>query len=183
MLGIDGSGKSTAIAALVHILQQQDLPTQRVANPAARKWLNQRVDNSRFEISRATQDGIESIFRLFNVTRNTIKASLFSGVTVMDRHLACQLALRQVRGLPQGRFFLWLALAYTQDADVVVLDVGADTAYSRIHQRGEDTETKEFLEASRNAYLEMAAKHKWTVISSAQSVDGVVDELLAVLEK
>lgn len=183
MLGIDGSGKSTAVAALVHALKQEDVLAQRVANPAARKWLNHRVANSRFEISRATQDGIESIFRLFNVARNTIKASLFSGVTVMDRHVACQLALRQVRGLPQGRFFLWLALACAKDADVVVLDVGADTAYSRIQQRGEDTETKEFLEASRNAYLEMAARHKWTVISSAQRVDGVVEELLAVLDK
>ncbi len=183
MLGVDGSGKSTAVAALVHALKQQDLPAQQVANPAARKWLNQRVAYSRFEISPATQDGIESMFRLFNVARNTIKSSLFSGVTVMDRHLACQLALRQVRGLPQGRFFRWLALAYAKDADVVVLDVGADTAYSRIHQRGEDTETKEFLKASRNAYLELAAKHNWTVLSSAQSIDGVVDELLAVLDK
>lgn len=183
MLGTDGSGKSTAINALVSKLRQQNFKAQRLANPAGRRWLNQRIEDSRFKLPIPAQDGIESVLRLGNVVINTIRASLFSGITVMDRHLACQLALRQVRHLPQGKLLLWLALAHARDARVVVLDVGADTAYSRIKLRGEDSEPLAFLAASRNAYLELAAKHNWTVISSAQSVDGVVDELLTVLDK
>ena len=97
------------------------------------------------------------------------------GLVIMDRHLACQLVLREVRGLPPGRVLPWLSDRLLNRSLVAVLDVPAETAHARIVARGEDDEPLDFLRATRSAYLQSAASRNWTVVDAT----GPTREVLA----
>ncbi len=82
----------------------------------------------------------------------------------MDRHVACQLVLRSVRGLPQGVVLPWILARLPRPDAIILIDVPADVAYSRILRRGEDSETMAYLSSSREAYLEIALARGWHIV-------------------
>jgi dTMP kinase len=127
--------------------------------------------------------------RSVNVLAAHARAALFrrrvqrgaGGLLVMDRHLACQLVLRDVRGLPRGRFLPWLAGRLPAPDAIVLLDVPAEVAYARIHARGEDHESLAYLRAARTAYLGLAATEGWHVIDATEAPARVADALRDVV--
>lgn len=183
ILGMDGAGKTTTIRELVRSLELRGQAAQSLANPAGRRWLTRAEQKLGLTMPIALQDAMETMIRTGNIALNARRAALFPGMTVMDRHLFCQLALRSIRQLPHGRFLTWLARNSVQRAQVVVLDVDVRTAHARIVARGEDSETYAFLHASRAEYLRLAATHGWPVIDATQSTARVVDELMTLWEK
>ncbi|WP_404288968.1 thymidylate kinase [Glutamicibacter arilaitensis] len=183
ILGMDGAGKTTTIRELVRTLELRGQTAQGLANPAGRRWLSRAALGLGITVPLMIQDKIETMIRIGNIALNTARIAQFSGVTVMDRHLFCQLALRGIRQLPHGRILPWMARKSVQQAQVVVLDVDVRTAHSRIVARGEDSETYAYLHASRAEYLRLAAANGWPVVDATQSTTRVVNELLALVEK
>jgi dTMP kinase len=89
---------------------------------------------------------------MFNVLVSAVRATRFPGLVVMDRHLHCQLALRQARGLRRGRFLPWLIRHLPAPDQIIHLEVSPETAHRRIAARGTDEESVAELTALRNAY-------------------------------
>lgn len=119
--------------------------------------------------------------RLINVLTAQLRAAVFPGTTVMDRHLQCQQVLRAVRGLPRGRFLPWLVQILPRADAVVLLDLPAETAQARISARGEDSESTAYLRAAREAYLRMARSSGWHVVDAFGSRSEVLDRVLAAI--
>lgn len=181
VLGTDGAGKSTVIAALVKDLERSGLAAQQLANTAGRRWLNRRSRELGLSLSPLLQDFIESVIRGANVLLNSLKADRFCGISVMDRHIYCQLVLRQLRGQFSGFILPWLARRSTKNALIVVLDVPPELAHYRVHTREDDFETLDYLRASRGEYLNLAKANGWPVIDSSRPIAQVVAQLRALL--
>ncbi|MET1034947.1 MAG: dTMP kinase [Arthrobacter sp.] len=179
VLGADGSGKTTAAAGLVASELGAGRPAQHLRNPAGRRWLARVTGPLGPRVPPRWADRFESAVRTLNVLAAHARAARFVGVTVMDRHLACQLVLRRVRGLPPGLFLPWLERALPRPDAVVLLDVPAETAHARIAARGEDSESLGYLRAARTEYLALAASRGWHVVDAGGSPDEVVDRVLA----
>lgn len=173
LLGIDGVGKTTTAEAVAQAARDSDTPVIVLRNPAGRRWLG-RV-SARFEIELPVRwtDRFETVVRTVNVLASKVRAWHRDGLVIIDRHLVCQLVLRQVRGLPQGRFLPWMAHALLGADTVVVLDVPAEVAYERIRARGEDSESLDFLRATRAAYVEMAQNQGWGVVDATGPTDAI----------
>jgi dTMP kinase len=185
VLGIDGAGKSTAARALIDAERAAGREAVLVRNPAGRRWLSRVASRLGVEVPARWKERFETVVRSVNVLVAHARAALFvrrvrhgaGGLVVMDRHLACQLVLREVRGLPHGRFLPWLARRLPAPDAVVLLDVPAEAAYARIHARGEDHEPLAYLQAARAAYLGLAATEGWHVIDATQSPARVAEAL------
>ena len=175
LLGIDGSGKTTTAAALAAAEREAGRSALLVRNRSGRRWLLRAGQRLGRELPVRWADRIETAVRTYNVALSHLRASSTDGLVIMDRHLACQLVLRQVRALPPGRVLPWLSDRLLRRTIVVLLDVPAETAHARITARGEDDEHLDFLRASRAAYLEYAAAHGWAVVDAT----GPTREVLA----
>ncbi len=169
LLGIDGSGKTTTAAALAAAEREEGRRAIMVRNRSGRRWLIRAGHRIGRDLPVQWADRIETVVRTVNVLLSHVRAGCAGDLTIMDRHLACQLALRTVRGLPPGRFLPWLSERLLSRATVVVLDVPAETAHARIVARGEDDEPLDFLRATRSAYLQSASAHGWTVVDATGS--------------
>ncbi|GAA3677337.1 hypothetical protein GCM10023081_14540 [Arthrobacter ginkgonis] len=188
LLGIDGAGKTTAARALIAAERAAGREAVLVRNPAGRRWLSRVASRLGVEVPVRWKERFETVVRSVNVLFAHARAALFArrvpqgvgGLVVMDRHLACQLALREVRGLPRGRFLPWLARRLPAPDAVVLLDVPAEEAYARIHARGEDHEPLAYLQAARAAYLGLAAAEGWHVIDATQTPARVAEALRRV---
>jgi len=183
VMGIDGAGKSTTIATLVQELNNDQIPARRLANAAGRQWLNNFSQNTGIHIPRLIQEQIETTLRLVNVTRNSFTAAQAPGLTVMDRHLYCQLVLRHVRGHKSGALLPWLARQSTENATVILLDIDPDLAFQRIKARAEDEESLEYLQAARIEYLRLAKLHGWLVLDASVPPTQLVDQLRMIVGK
>lgn len=179
VLGIDGAGKTTAAAAVVAREVSAGRKAQLLRNPAGRRWLGRLAESLGLAVPVLWSDRFETIVRTLNVVVAHARAAAFRGTTVMDRHLACQLVLRDVRGLPPGRFLPWLADRLPRPDAVVLLDVPPEVGHARITARGEDSETHVYLRAARTRYLSMAAAHGWQVVDATGSPDAVAEQIAA----
>lgn len=152
LTGIDGSGKSTAASALVSAVQARGGRALLLKNHAGRRSLS--VLSSRLGICLPNRlaDRIETVFRVWNVLVSSARAGRVDGLVVMDRHLYCQLALREGKGLPRGRFLPWLLAVLPSPDAVVHLEVAPEEARRRILARGTDSETLAELTALRDGY-------------------------------
>lgn len=183
VLGIDGAGKTTAIRTLVQDLNSEQIPARRLANVAARRWLNNFSRASGAQLPGHAQDRIETIFRLFNVARNSLAAAQAPGLRLMDRHLFCQLVLHHVRGHKPGRLLPWLARKSTEHATVILLDIDPRLAFQRINARAEDQESLDYLQVARAEYLRLAQQHDWLVLDGSKPTTQVVDQLRMIAGK
>jgi dTMP kinase len=166
LLGIDGSGKTTTAAALAAAERAAGRRALLLRNKSGRRWLFRAGRRVGRDLPVRWADRIETVVRTCNVALSHVRAARTGGTAIMDRHLACQLVLRRVRGLPPGRFLPWLSDRLLRRAIVVVLDVPAETAHARIVARGEDDEPLDFLRATRSAYLQFAADRGWRVVDA-----------------
>lgn len=174
LLGIDGSGKTTTAAALAAAERAADRRALLLRNRSGRRWLIRAGRRVGRDLPVQCSDRVETVVRTVNVALSHVRAVPTDGPAIMDRHLACQLVLRRVRGLPPGRVLPWLSDRLLRRALVVVLDVPAETAHARIVARGEDDEPLDFLRATRSAYLQLAASHGWTVVDATGSTREVL---------
>lgn len=174
LLGIDGAGKTTAAAALVAAEVAAGRDALVLRNRSGRRWLARTSSRWGVEVPVRWADRFETVVRTANVLVSRARAARRDGLVVIDRHLVCQLVLRQVRGLPPGRVLPWLAVRALRGAVVVVLDVPAETARARILARGQDHESLAYLRAARAAYLELAGARGWTVVDATGAPESVL---------
>ena len=177
IVGSDGSGKTTTINALVDELVRDGIAARIVANPAGRRWFTRQFTDKGRTIPVRMLDLFESCIRMLNVAVNSFTATRFDGLTVMDRHLHCQLVLRRLRGQPAGLLLPKLAKHMVRESKIIVLDVDPALAQERIVARAEDFETLEYLVSSRREYLTMAAQQGWTVIDASGTVVRTVRQI------
>lgn len=173
LLGIDGAGKTTAATALVAGVRATGIRAQLLRNPAGRRWMSRVAARFGTALPPVWANRLESVVRCVNVLLAHARAATFPGTTVMDRHVACQLVLRSVRGLPRGRLLPWLMARLPRPDAVILIDLPAEIAYARIVARGEDSETLSYLASAREAYLEIAASKGWHVIDGSETPENV----------
>ncbi|MCS3493471.1 dTMP kinase [Arthrobacter sp. JUb119] len=183
IVGTDGAGKSTTIEALVQQLRNDRIQARRLANVAARSWLTKFSRALGMTFPTFTQDFFETSIRSFNVARNMLFAARSPGLSVMDRHLYCQLVLRRLRGHPPGLLLPWLAAKSTEHARIVLLDIDPILAFERINSRGKDDESMEYLRDSRNEYLRLAQVHGWITLDASLPTSQLVEQLRLVIGK
>ena len=155
LTGIDGSGKSTAARAVVSAEQAAGGSALLLNNHAGRRSMSVLSARLGVRLPARLSDAIETTCRVWNVIVSHMRASRFDGLVVMDRHLYCQLALRETRGIPRGRFLPWLLGALPAPDAVFHLAVDPRVAHHRITVRGTDAETVEGLTAFRDGYLSL----------------------------
>lgn len=155
LTGIDGSGKSTAARAVVSAEQAAGGSALLLNNHAGRRSMSVLGARLGVRLPASLADAIETTCRVWNVIVSHVRASRFDGLVVMDRHLYCQLALRETRGIPRGRFLPWLLGALPAPDAVFHLAVDPRAAHHRITVRGTDAETVEDLAAFRDGYLSL----------------------------
>lgn len=183
LLGIDGAGKTTAAASLVKVLEHSGTPAQLLRNPAGRRWLSRMAGRFGTSLSPFWANRFESVVRCINVLRAHLKAKTFHGTTVMDRHIACQLVLQSVRGLPRGRVLPWLIARLPRPEAIVLLDLPAELAHARILARGEDSETLPYLRSAREAYLRIAREKGWHIIDGSADPEQVLSDIERALTR
>lgn len=183
IVGTDGAGKSTSIDALVHQLRNERIQARKLANVAARSWLTKFSRAAGIAFPTFTRDFLETSIRCFNVARNTFIAAHSPGLSVMVRHLYCQLVLRRLRGHPDGLLLPWFARKSTEEARIVLLDMDPHLAFKRINTRGTDEESLEYLEASRAEYLRLAQHHGWIILDASIPTPQLVEQLRMIAGK
>ncbi|MFP3461042.1 AAA family ATPase [Arthrobacter globiformis] len=152
LTGIDGSGKTTAARSLVAAGRAEGRNALLLSNYAGRRRMSLLGARLGIRLPERLADAAETIMRVFNVLVSHARASRSEGLVVMDRHLHCQLALREARGLRRGRLLPWLLRTLPAPDLVLHLDVSPETAHRRIMARGTDEESVAELTALRNAY-------------------------------
>lgn len=178
LLGIDGAGKTTVGTTLVAELRDSGTSAQLLRNPAGRRWMSRVAERFGTSLAPAWANRLESAVRFVNVLVAHARAAGFAGTTVMDRHVACQLVLRSVRGLPQGTLLPWLLSRLPKPDAIILIDVPAHVAHARILARGEDSETLAYLLSAREAYLEIALARGWHIIDGSGTPQQVVAKTL-----
>ncbi|MFC9353145.1 thymidylate kinase [Arthrobacter sp. NPDC057013] len=152
LTGIDGSGKTTAARSLVAAARAEGRNALLLSNYAGRRRMSLLGARFGMRLPDRLADAAETTMRVFNVLVSHARASRFEGLVVMDRHLHCQLALREVKDLPRGRILPWLLRTLPAPDLILHLDVGPEAAHRRIVARGTDEESVAELTALRAAY-------------------------------
>lgn len=183
LLGIDGAGKTTAARLVLGELREDGIEAELFRNPGGRRtldrWASRHSHTAQSVLGIHLLDAVESSLRVLAVLRSTLQARRRRGVVLFDRHLQCQLALRQVRGLSPGKLLPWLLGVLPQPDLVVYLSVDPNTAQARITSRNTDEETLEFLTALDAAYRELPGFTGYTLVDA----DGTAAEVAAALRK
>lgn len=178
LLGIDGSGKTTTAAALAAAAREAGCPAIVLRNRSGRRWLARASARCGLEVPVRWADRFETGVRILNVLVSHARTWTRKGLVIIDRHLVCQLVLRQGRGLPAGRWLPWLACRSLRPHTVVVLDVPAEIAQQRILRRGEDHESLDYLRTARTAYLELASTWGWSVVDATATTEVLVTRII-----
>ncbi|MGP4032765.1 dTMP kinase [Pseudarthrobacter sp. 1C304] len=152
LMGIDGSGKTTVAEATVDAARRAGTNVLLLRNYAGRRVMSLIGARLGRRIPPRAADFIETAIRTVNVLNSHRRARNFRGLVVMDRHLQCQLALREMYGLPRGRFLPWLLRKLPAPDLVIYLDIDPHEAHARVLARGTDSEQLEDLASLRDAY-------------------------------
>lgn len=166
LAGIDGSGKSTAAKALVTSVLAEGKNALLLSNYAGRRRMSLLAARFGVHLPARLADAVETTLRVANVLISHVRARSFHGLTVMDRHLDCQLALREARGLPHGRLLPWLLRKLPAPDLMIYLDIDPQQAHDRIVARGTDEESLADLTALRDAYYSLPRFAGFTVLDA-----------------
>lgn len=181
LTGIDGSGKTTAAEALVSSTLADDRNALLLSNYAGRRRMSLLAARFGVQVPPRLADAVETIFRVANVLISHVRARRFRGLTVMDRHLHCQLALREARGLPRGRLLPWLLRKLPAPDRVVHLDIAPQQAHDRIVARGTDEESLADLTSLRDAYHSLPEFAGFTIVDAGAPEHEVLAGLKRVI--
>lgn len=181
LTGIDGSGKTTAARALVDAARNAGKGALFLGNYAGRRQMSLISARLGVHLPRRLADVLETAVRTFNVLNSHRRARRFHGLVVMDRDLHCQLALRQMHGLPRGRVLPFLIRALPQPDLLIYLDIDPRVAHARILARGTDSERLEDLESLSEAYRSLPEFPGFTSIPAAGQPAEVLDRLQAAI--
>jgi dTMP kinase len=174
LTGIDGSGKTTAAKALVSSTLANGNNALLLSNYAGRRRMSLLAARLGVRLPARLADTLETTLRIANALISHIRARRFRGLTVMDRHLHCQLALRGARGLPHGRVLPWLLRKLPAPDLVIYLDIDPQQAHARIVARGTDEESLAELTSLRDAYRSLPGFAGFTVVDAGAPEDEVV---------
>lgn len=152
LTGIDGAGKSTAARALREAARDEGSDVLVLSNHAGRRRMSLLCTKLGIRLPPRLADSVETTIRVTNVLVSHARARRFQGLVVMDRHLHCQLALREAKGIPRGWLLPRLLDALPAPDVVAHLDVDPGLAHRRIQARGTDEESLKDLSAFREAY-------------------------------
>ncbi|AUZ36094.1 thymidylate kinase [Arthrobacter sp. PGP41] len=183
LTGIDGSGKSSAARALVSAVEAEGGHALLLNNHAGRRSMSVLCAKLGIRLPGSAADALETTFRMWNVLVNHLRASRFDGLTVMDRHLYCQLALRKTRGLGRGRLLPWLLNVLPAPDAVVHLEVDPEVAHHRIVERGTDAETLEDLVAFADAYRALPEFSGFLKVDASVPVPEMAQRLACVIRQ
>lgn len=179
LTGIDGSGKTTAARALVDSARADGHNALLLSNHAARRRMSLLSERFGWKLPPRVADFMETGVRLVNVLVAHARAHQFDGRVVMDRHLHCQLALRQASGVRRGRLLPWL-LAKLPAPDLIVhFDVDPRIAHQRVAARGTDRESLADLQAFRAAYRSLPEFSDFVMVDA----NGAPSDVLAQLNR
>ena len=103
------------------------------------------------------------------------------GLVVMDRHLHCQLALRDAHGLPRGRLLPWLLRHLPQPDLVVFFDVSPRQAWARIKRRGTDQESVQFLASFSAAYSALPEYPTFVAVDADGTPTDTINQLVELM--
>ncbi|WP_159705926.1 dTMP kinase [Arthrobacter sp. 18067] len=181
LTGIDGSGKTTAARALVESARAEGQGALLLSNHAARKRLSILSDHFGWRLPPRVADFIETGVRLATVLVSHARARNFDGLVVMDRHLHCQLALRQASGLGRGRLIPWLLEKLPAPDLMVHFDVDPQIAHDRVMARGTDKESLADLQAFRAAYRSLPEFDDFVVVDANGTPGDVLTQLNRVI--
>jgi dTMP kinase len=183
LIGIDGSGKSTAARALSHALLARGQQAVMLRTPGGRRTMTAWWSALRWAPGPGLQDLLESVVRVYNLLANEVRMRRFDGVVILDRGLECQLALREARGLRRGTALPWLQRLLPAPDAVVHFDLPVEVALARIDARGTDAETVEGLGALADAYRRSPDVASFTVLDADRSPRHILDDLLALTDR
>ncbi|HEX8487893.1 MAG TPA: dTMP kinase [Propionibacteriaceae bacterium] len=181
LLGIDGSGKSTAARSLQEHVRRSGGRSLLLNNHAGRRSVSTWCAAHDVRLHPRLADLLETAIRVGHVLVNHLRAHRFDGLVLMDRHLYCQLALRTTRGLPRGRLLPWLLRHLPEPDLVILLDTPPDQALARIQRRGTDEETLQFLEEFSAAYRALPEYPDFVIVPSGGTPAETADQLLELV--
>lgn len=181
VIGIDGSGKSTAARELVDAIIARGGSAMLLRNPAGRRTMSGWWSALRWEPGPRLQDLLETVARVHNILLNELRLRRFDGVVVLDRGLECQLALREVRGLPRGVVVPWLQRVLPAPDVVAHFDLPIGVALARVEARATDLETPAGLSALAEGYRRLPDYASFTLIDADRAPLEIVDDLLAII--
>jgi dTMP kinase len=177
LTGIDGSGKTTAARSLVAAARTAGKDALLLSNYAGRRRMSLLGARFGLHLPPRLADAVETVIRTANVLLSHARASRHPGLVIMDRHLYCQLALRQARQLPRGRFLPFILRTLPKPDLVVHLVISAEQAHRRVLARGTDAETLAELDSFQTAYQAIPEYTQFTELAA----DGTPDEVLSRL--
>ena len=177
LTGIDGSGKTTAARAVVAAARRRGESALLLRNYAGRRRMSVLGERWGVRLHPRVADAVETLIRTVNVLISHVKAYRYPGLVIMDRHLHCQLALRQARGLPRGRFLPLLLRKLPKPDLVIHLVIDPVEAHRRVAARGTDSETLQELAAFRDAYRSIPEYAGFTELSAGGTPEDMISRL------
>ncbi|WP_104140939.1 AAA family ATPase [Arthrobacter sp. ZGTC131] len=181
LTGIDGSGKTSAAKALASSSLADGKNALLLSNYAGRRRMSLLAARFGVQLPPRLADAVETTIRVANVLISHVRARRFRGLTVMDRHLHCQLALREARGLPRGRLLPWLLRKLPTPDLVIHLDIDPQQAHDRIVARGTDEESLADLTSLRDAYRSLPEFADFTIVNAGAPEHEVLAGLKRVI--
>lgn len=183
LTGIDGSGKTTAARSVVAAARQRGEKALLLRNYAGRRRMSLLGARWGVRLHPRVADAVETLVRTVNVLVSHLRAYRYPGLVIMDRHLHCQLALRQARGLPRGRFLPLLLRRLPKPDLVLHLVIDPEEAHRRVAARGTDSETLEELTSFRAAYQSIPEYAGFTELAAGGTPEEMVSRLsLAIVQ-
>ncbi|MCM4080660.1 dTMP kinase [Paractinoplanes hotanensis] len=184
LVGMDGSGKTTQAHRLADELEAAGLRVAYRRNAGGRHWFGKlavRLGKRDAEdlLGRRGTLLVESVLRWLAILRTLVRRRFTGGTVVMDRYAVCQYAsLRARHAAPAAeRRARWAYHFFPKPDLTFLLDVDPKVAHERIEARGYDSETMDYLESARAAYLSLPELADFVVIDA----NGTPDEVSAAL--
>lgn len=161
VVGLDGAGKSTQVQALGDWLRSLGVPAQAhqsVTMAPVRKSLTAMAQQDGLRdhldlVGGETMRLISACSKLARIAALEESLAASRDVVVVDRYTYCQYALAKAQGTGNIDFLRRLFAGLPEPDLTIFLDVTPNEAVRRIDSRGIDSESLEFLEEFRAAYL------------------------------
>lgn len=178
--GIDGSGKSSAIARLKDYLEASGKKVKVTAEP---------TEGAMGKLVATTDDlSPEAEALLFTADRamhtESVKRWISEGYTVIcDRYFGSTLAYQSAAGMDMG----WLKAInskVTIRPDITILmDIDPEVSLKRVSARGEMSrfEKLDYLRKVRQAYLSIADEFDFIRINADRDRDTVAEEVISIV--